>query len=200
MRKGAHTRERIVATAIELASMEGVTGLSLGRLAEATGMSKSGLFAHFKSKEELQLQVLSTTIEAFKREVVDPAIAAPTGETRFRVLFDRWRIWTEESSKMPGGCLITQAAAELDDKPGPARELLADSEIRWNDTLMAFARSAVRAGAFRSDLDPALFAFQLKSIFLGTVHAERLLQDPRAYDLARAAFEALLSSARPASP
>jgi AcrR family transcriptional regulator len=199
MRKGALTRERIVARAIELASTDGVTGLTLGRLADATGMSKSGLFAHFKSKEELQLQILDTTIQAFKREVVDPAIAAPTGEGRFRLLFDRWLEWTEESSKMPGGCLITQAASELDDQPGPARDLLADAETRWNETLVAFTRSAMRAGAFRADLDPGLFAFQLKSIFLATVHAQRLLNDPRAYDHARGAFEALLASARATS-
>jgi AcrR family transcriptional regulator len=196
MRKGALTRERIVARAIELASTDGVRGVSLGRLADATGMSKSGLFAHFKSKEDLQLQILDTTIEAFKREVVEPAIATPTGEARFRLLFDRWLEWTEESSKMPGGCLITQAAAELDDQPGAARDLLADAERRWNETLIAFARSAVKAGAFRADLDPGLFAFQLKSIFLATVHAQRLLQDPDAFPHARAAFEALLASSR----
>ena len=199
MRKGALTRDRIVARAIELASTDGVTGVTLGRLAEATGMSKSGLFAHFHSKEELQLQILETTIDAYKREVVDPARAAPTGEERFRVLFQRWLAWTEQTARMPGGCLITQAASELDDQPGAARDLLADAETRWSETLAAFARSAVKAGAFRADLDPALFAFQLKSIFLATVHAERLLRDPRAYQHARDAFEALLHSARPPS-
>jgi AcrR family transcriptional regulator len=196
MRKGAVTRERIVARAIELASTEGVTGLTLGRLADAIGMSMSGLFAHFRSKEELQLQILSTTIEAFKREVVEPAIAAQTGEPRFRLLFDRWLEWTEESAKMPGGCLITQAASELDDQPGPTRDLLATAERQWQETLIAFARSAVKAGAFRADLDPGLFAFQLKSVFLATVHAQRLLLDPNAYEHARGAFEALLASAR----
>jgi AcrR family transcriptional regulator len=196
MRKGALTRERIVARAIELASVDGVTGVSLGRLAEATGMSKSGLFAHFRSKEELQVQILEATIAAFKREVIDPAIAASSGEPRFRLLFDRWLAWTESSDRMPGGCLITQAAAELDDQPGPARDLLADAEARWSDTLAAFARSAVKAGAFRKDLDPALFAFQLKSIFLATVHARRLLNDPRAFELARASFDALITASR----
>lgn len=196
MRKGALTRERIITRAVELASTDGLRGLSLGRLADATGMSKSGLFAHFRSKEELQLQVLDATIDAFKRQVVDPAIATPTGEQRFRVLFQRWLEWTETSEQMPGGCLITQAAAELDDQPGPARDLLADAERRWHETLIAFARSSMKSGAFRPDLDPGLFAFQLKSIFLATVHAQRLLGDPHAYEHARGAFEALLSSAR----
>src|SRR5687768_9505748 len=147
MRKGAVTRERIVARAIELASTDGVKGVTLGRLADDIGMSKSGLFAHFKSKEELQVQLLETTIEAFTREVIEPAMATPTGEARFRVLFDRWLQWTEASARMPGGCLITQAASELDDQPGAARDYLADAETRWNTTLMAFTRSAVKAGA-----------------------------------------------------
>jgi AcrR family transcriptional regulator len=196
MRKGAVTRERIVARAIELASTEGVTGVTLGRLADAIGMSKSGLFAHFKSREELELQILDTVIQAYRREVVEPAMATPSGIERFRVLFDGWLAWMRETERMPGGCIITQAAAELDDQPGPARDLLAEAEGRWYETLTAFARSAVRMGAFRTDLDPALFAFQLKSIFLGTEHARRLLQDPLAYDHARGAFEALLLSAR----
>lgn len=197
MSKGAETRDRIIARAIELASTEGITGVTLGRLAEAIPMSKSGLFAHFGSKEELQLHVLEATVEAFTRRVVEPARATPEGEERFRVLFDRWMRWTEASDAMPGGCLLTQAAAELDDQPGPVRDLLADAMRRWNEALVAFTRSAIRAGSFRADLDPELFAFQLHAIELAVVHARRLLRDPRAYQHARASFEALLASARP---
>ena len=196
MRKGDLTRERIVSRAIELASTDGIGGVTLGRLADATGMSKSGLFAHFRSKEELQLQILEAAIASFRTEVVEPAMATPTGEDRFRRVFERWIGWAQTSSRMPGGCLFTQAAAELDDQPGPVRDVLADAERRWHETLSAFARSAIRAGAFRADLDPGLFAFQLKGIFLGMVNSQRLLEDPQAHAYARGAFDALLDWAR----
>jgi AcrR family transcriptional regulator len=195
MSKGAATRERIVARAVELASTEGINGLTLGRLADSLEMSKSGLFAHFRSKEELQLQVLKSAIDSFQREVYGPAAATPSGEERFRVVFERWLQWSVRA-ETPGGCLFTQAAAELDDQPGPARDLLAEARRAWQDTLAAFARSAVRAGAFREALDPALFAFQLEALMLGMHHARRLLHDPRAEAHARAALEALLASAR----
>ena len=195
MGKGALTRERILADGVRIASTEGIHGLTLGRLAERTGMSKSGLFAHFRSKEELQLQVLEAAIESFRRLVIEPARATPTGPERFRVLFDRWLEWAGDRDEMPGGCLFAQAGPELDDRPGPPRDLLAESQRQWLETLAAFARSAVKAGAFRAGLDPELFAFQLESIFLGLNHARRLLDDPRATAHARAAFEALLESA-----
>jgi AcrR family transcriptional regulator len=201
MGKGTQTRERILERAVQLASTEGITGLTLGRLAESTGMSKSGLYAHFRSKEELQLQVLLTAIEEFARDVYAPAAAAPSGEERFRVLFTRWLGWSSAREGMPGGCLFIQAGAELDDQPGAPRDLLAGTRREWRETLAAFARSAVRAGAFRADLDPELFAFQLESIVLGSHHTSRLLEDPRALPHARAAFEALLATARhPAHP
>lgn len=196
MSKGSITRERIVGRAVELASTDGINGLTLGRLADSMGMSKSGLFAHFRSKEDLQLRVLAAAMDTFQRDVYEPAAATPSGEARFRVLFDRWIRWTGDVEQMPGGCVFAQAAAELDDQPGAARELLADGQRRWRDTLAAFARSAVKAGAFREDLDAEMFAFQLQAIFLGTNHARRLLGDPRAVDHARAAFEALLAQAR----
>jgi AcrR family transcriptional regulator len=196
MGKRALTRERIVGRAVQLASTEGITGLTLGRLADSIGMSKSGLFAHFRSKEELQLQVLQATFDSFQRFVVEPAQATPSGEERFRVITERWIAWASDREEMPGGCLIVQAAAELDDQPGPPRDLLADAQRRWLETLAAYARSAVRVGAFREDLDPELFAFQLESILLGANHFHRLLHDPRAFTQARASIEALLASAR----
>jgi AcrR family transcriptional regulator len=197
MGKGTLTRERIIGRAVELASIEGLNGMTLGRLADSIGMSKSGLFAHFRSKEELQLQVLTAAIDSFRRVVVQPAIAAPRGEPRLRVLFDGWLAWTGDRDDMPGGCLILQASAELDDQPGPPRDLLAQAERDWRESLVTFARGGIQAGHFRADLDPVLFAFQLQSIILGTSYARRLLRDGQARDHARAAFEALLASAHP---
>ncbi|HET7228668.1 MAG TPA: TetR/AcrR family transcriptional regulator [Longimicrobium sp.] len=196
MGKGTVTRERIIGRAVELASVDGLNGLTLGRLAEGIGMSKSGLFAHFRSKEELQRSVLETTITSFRRFVYEPGAAEPRGEPRLRSIFERWLAWQQEREEMPGGCLLMQASTELDDQPGPLRDLLVKAQRDWRDTLIAFARGGITAGHFRAEVDPALFAFQLEAIILGAGHDRRLLRDPLALSHARAAFEALLASAR----
>jgi AcrR family transcriptional regulator len=197
MGKGTLTRERIIGRAVELASTDGLNGLTLGKLADGIGMSKSGLFAHFRSKEELQRSVLEAAIDAFRRFVYEPAAATPRGEPRLRALFDHWLAWSQEREEMPGGCLLMQVSTELDDQPGPLRDLLAQAKRDWRQTLIVFARGGVTAGHFRADLDPALFAFQLEAILLITGHDRRLLNDPLASTHARAAFEALLNAAHP---
>jgi AcrR family transcriptional regulator len=196
MRKGEATRERILDSALELASTEGLTGLSIGRLAERNGMSKSGLFAHFGSKEGLQLDVLELATARFRETVVTPALRAGRGEPRVRALFNRWLDWVDHQS-LPGGCLLTTAAIELDDQPGAARDALVDVQHQWAETLARSARIAIEERHFRSEVDPHLFAFQLHSIVLGYHHARRLLRDPQAARRAHDAFEALIESARP---
>jgi AcrR family transcriptional regulator len=200
MSKGTATRERIIARAVELASTDGLNGLTIGRLAESTEMSKSGLFAHFHSKEELQIQVLEHAIAAFRATVVEPTLAAPGGEPRLRTAFERWLTWADEREEMPGGCLFMQASAELDDQPGAARELLADSRRQWTESLAVITRGAIKRGHFRDDIDPELFAFQLQGIILSWHQTHRLLRDPRASEHAHAALEALLASAHPPTP
>lgn len=197
MSKGDGTRGRILDEAIAVASVDGITGLTLGRLAESVGMSKSGLFAHFRSKEELQLQVLDETIARFQARVVAPALREPRGEARVRALFDRWLAWADDPG-MPGGCLFLQASAELDDQPGPPRERLVAAQREWQAFLAEAARRAVEVGDFRADLDPALFAFQLKALVLARHDAARLLGDPAADATARRAFAALLATVRAA--
>ena len=123
MRKGELTRQSIVEHAAGLASRIGLGGITIGALAGDLDLSKSGLFAHFRSKEALQLQVLEHAAARFTELVIRPALAAPRGEPRLRALFDRWRRWPEASG-LPGGCLFVQAAVELDDQPGPARDQL----------------------------------------------------------------------------
>ena len=196
MRKGEATRERILESALELASTEGLSGLSIGRLAERNGMSKSGLFAHFGSKEGLQLDVLELATARFGETVVTPALRADRGEPRVRALFTRWLEWVDHQS-LPGGCLFTAAAIELDDQPGAARDALVDAQHQWAETLARSVRIAIEERHFRADVDAELFAFQLHSIVLGYHHARRLLHDPRAGRRARDAFEALIDSARP---
>ena len=135
MAKGPHTRARIIDDAIKLASLEGFAGLTVGRLAERVGMSKSGLFAHFKSKEEIDVAVLAETIARFRESVFLKALQAPRGEPRIRALLERWFDWSNDTAGQPGGCLITQATVELDDRPGRARDLLVESQQQWLDAL-----------------------------------------------------------------
>lgn len=195
MSKGAETKDRIIESALRTASVEGLDGISLGRLAADVGMSKSGLFAHFASKEELQLDVLNAASARFMEIVVKPAMQEARGEPRVRSLFGHWLVW-ERHESLPGGCVFMHAAAELDDRPGPARDTLVSWQRQWLEHLARAARIAVDAGHFRADLDAALFAFQQLGLVLGYYHARRLLGDPLAEQHARQAFDALVVAAR----
>jgi AcrR family transcriptional regulator len=195
MSKGAATKDRIIESALRTASVEGLEGISLGRLAADVGMSKSGLFAHFASKEDLQLDVLEAASQRFVDVVVRPAMQEPRGEPRVRSMFEHWLVW-ERHESLPGGCVFMHAAAELDDRPGPARDALVHWQQQWLDVLAKAARIAIDAGHFRADLDPALFAFQQLGLVLGYYHARRLLNDARAEEHVRTAFDALVVSAR----
>jgi AcrR family transcriptional regulator len=198
--KGPTTRARIIDDAIRLASVEGLAGLTIGRLAERSGMSKSGLFAHFESRESVELAVLGAAIERFRAEVVLPALREPRGEPRVRALIEGWHAWSNDHASMPGGCLLLQAAVELDDRPGPAQTLVSDAIRQWNETLRRAAAIAMDEGHFRDDLDPALFAFQLQGIILAAHQAERLLRVPGSAARMRRAVDALIEWARPAAP
>jgi AcrR family transcriptional regulator len=195
MSKGDSTRAAIVEKGVSLATQVGLEGLTIGRLATDLGLSKSGLFAHFRSKEALQIQVLDAAAERFVDEVVKPAVREPRGEPRVRALFDRWLVWTKTNSG-PGGCLFVAAAAELDDRPGPVRDRLVALQKGWLEMIAIVFRTGVTEGVFRPDLDPEEFAHDLYSVMLGFHHASRLMRDPRAEKRANAAFGRLLSSAR----
>lgn len=194
MRKGELTRTAILDESVQLASRVGFGGLSIGQLAGQTEMSKSGLFAHFQSKEQLQLQTLERARAKFVDVVVRPALAAERGETRLRTLFDRWLTWS--ATALEGGCIFTAAAAELDDQPGPLRDALVRNQRDWLELVATVAGTAVSEGQFRADLDLAQFAFQAHGTMLAHQHAARLLRDPRADEHARRAFESLIDSAR----
>ena len=194
MPKGPATRDRILAQALKDASLLGLEGISIGRVAGELGMSKSGLFAHFGSKEELQIQVLTLAAERFTDIVLRPALAAPRGAPRVRALFEGWLRWEADGS-VPGGCVFSHAAMELDDHPGPLRDALADWQRQWRDVLCKAATIAMEEKHFRRTLVPEQFAFQMFGIALGYHHAKRLLQDPLAEAHARAAFESLIRSA-----
>jgi AcrR family transcriptional regulator len=196
MSKGADTRSRIVETALRAASIDGLEGITLGKVAADVGMSKSGLFAHFDSKEALQVDVLSAASEKFTEIVVRPALKAPRGEPRLRALFEHWLEWGQNES-LPGGCVFMHAVAELDDRPGPARDALVDRQRLWLDTLARAVEMTVEAGHFRPDTDPKLFAFHLYGIVIGYYHSARLFQDPAAKSMVMKAFDGLAAAARP---
>ncbi|MFO0581311.1 MAG: TetR/AcrR family transcriptional regulator [Anaeromyxobacter sp.] len=191
MRKGERTKELILDGALRLASELGLEGLSLGKLAEELELSKSGLFAHFGSKEDLQVQTLERAAARFADVVVRPALAAPAGEPRLRALFTLWLDWPRKV-RQPGGCIFQAAAAELDDRPGPAHDKLVELQRAWLETIGRVVRSGQQAGAFRGDADPAQVAFDLLAIGLATQWEVRLLRDPKAGERARASFERLL--------
>ncbi|HEX7184046.1 MAG TPA: TetR/AcrR family transcriptional regulator [Thermoanaerobaculia bacterium] len=195
MGKGAETRERILDQAARIASRDGLEGLTIGTLSSELGLSKSGLFAHFGSKDELQLQVLQAAVQRFEYGVIRPALTAPRGEPRIRALFDRWISWVNQED-MPGGCILIAASVELDDRPGLQRDFLVQAHRARVAALAKAARIAIEAGHFRPDLDPEQFAFDFYSITLGYNDSKRLLRDPRADDRARDAFERLLASCR----
>lgn len=193
MSKGDETRTAILIESARLASTIGLNALSVGALADRTGLSKSGLFAHFKSKEQLQLQTLDYAGEFFVDVVLRPALTAPRGEKRVRVLFERWLEW--ETRALPGGCIFAAAGVEFDDQPGPVRDALVRQQRDWGETIAAVAATAVAEGDFRADVDPGQFSFELQGIMTAFQRSTRLLGDPLARERTMTAFDRLLDSA-----
>jgi AcrR family transcriptional regulator len=192
MTKGEETKAAILDAAVAIASEVGFTGLSIGQLAEHTGMSKSGLFAHFRSKEALQLETLEWARERFTDVVIRPTLKAPRGEQRVRALFDRWLQW--ETEALRGGCIFVTASAEFDDQPGPMRDAVVRNQQDWMEFVATVAGTAVSEGDFRADLDTEQLAFTLQGLMLGYHHAARLIRDPKALDHTRRALEQLLET------
>ncbi len=195
MSKGAETRRDILERAAGLASQVGLEGLTIGRLADELELSKSGLFAHFRSKEALQVETLRFAAELFVDRVVRPALKEPRGEPRVRALFERWLDWAK-ANPLPGGCVFVAASTEMDDREGPARDELVRQQSDWLELIANVARTAIREGDFRADGDPEQLAYELHGVMLAYHHTSRLLRDPVAEARARRAFEALLENVR----
>lgn len=195
MSKGAETKERIVERAFRLATRDGLEGLTIGTLAKELGLSKSGLFAHFGSKEELQLEVLKSGSQRFEEMVFAPAVKQPRGEPRLRAIFEGWMRWLNDPANV-GGCLLMTASVELDDHPGRPRDLLVGTQRRLLEAVAKAARMGIEAGHFRADLDCDQLAFEIDAIQLGYNQLRRLMQAPEAEARARTAFERLLRDAR----
>ena len=189
--KGERTRAAILDEALRIVSKAGLDGLTIGTLADATGMSKSGLFAHFGSREELLLAVLAHGQAEFAEVVFQPAMAKPRGLPRLRSMFVNWLDWTE-SAELPGGCPMIGGASEFDDRPGPVRDMLAGGQRTWIETLKRAVRQAVEEGQLGAETDPEQIAFEIFGIALVVHHHRRLLGYRKARERALVALDSLL--------
>jgi AcrR family transcriptional regulator len=183
----AESRASSVEAAVDLASVEGLEGITIGRLAEELAMSKSGLVGRFGDKESLQRAVLAAAIERFTDAVWRPAQAAPPGIARLEAIIEAW-IAHLRDGVFPGGCFVTTASVEYDARPGPMHDDVATAVRRWLDALAAEARRAQRAGELPADRDPRDVAFELHSLASGGSVAGRLIGDAAALDRTRLAM------------
>jgi AcrR family transcriptional regulator len=193
---GARSRQAILNAATELATVEGLDGLSIARLADHAGMSKSGLFAHFRSKEDLQVATIDAAAEMFDREVTQPGLKAPAGLRRVHSLCEAFLIYLERAV-FPGGCFFVAAAAELDAKPGPVRDHLRTVYSRILEGLAGIIREARDLGEIDAAEDVAQLTFELDSLMLGANFAYVFFADPAALNRARLAIERRLARAVP---
>jgi AcrR family transcriptional regulator len=194
--KGQQTRATILDAALALASQMGLEGLSIGALAEVTGMSKSGVFAHFGSREELQISVIREYHRRFELEVFYPAIAEPRGLPRLAALFERWL--KRVSVEIDSGCIYISGAVEFDDRPGPVRDALVGMVQAWQAALARAIRLAIEEGHLRPDTDPLQIQFEIHGLVLALHHDARFLRLAGSVERARAGFRSLLE--RYASP
>jgi AcrR family transcriptional regulator len=194
MRKGEQTRAAILDVALELASRNGLEGLTIGLLADRMSMSKSGVFAHFGSREDLQIEVLKLYHHRFEQEVFYPSVKEPRGLPRLVAMFERWieRVSVEIAS----GCIYISGAVEYDDRPGPIREELVSMVHAWQGALLRCVRQAVDCGDLTSDTDPQQLVYEMYGLILALHHDARFLRIPGAAERARRGFERLIENYR----
>jgi AcrR family transcriptional regulator len=189
--QASETHRAILERSVAMASVEGMEGVTIGRLAGALGLSKSGVLRHFATKEELQLATLAAALEIFRAQVWEPVAELPPGRARLLALYDAWLSYLERDV-FPGGCFVTAAACEFDDRPGRVRDALTAAQTRWISVLENEVRAARRAGDLPRSTDPAAVAFTLNALALGVNQTRRLLHDDRASQHAWRAVRDLL--------
>ncbi len=196
--KGRQTRAAILDAALALASQIGLEGLSIGALAEVAGMSKSGVFAHFGSREELQISVVREYHEKFEEEVFRPALQAERGLPRLRALFDRWL--KRVSVEIDSGCIYISGAVEFDDRPGPVRDALLTMVKTWQTALERAIRASVEAGHLHPQTDPEQLLFEIHGLILALHHDARFLRNAGAEGRARRGFERVIADSAADAP
>jgi AcrR family transcriptional regulator len=194
--KGERTRSAILDEAAAVATVVGLDGLTIGRLAQATSMSKSGLYAHFGSKLELQLATIEAARETFVTEVLRPALTAPKGIGRLFAACDAFLSHVERRV-FPGGCFFSAAAADLGTRPGPARDAIAAQQREWLALLERLAREAAELGELKTDTDPSQLAFELKAVLVAANTSFILLEEEAAFAQARQAIRERLQALTP---
>lgn len=190
--KGEQTRAGILDTAVQLAATDGFAALTIGVLAEKTGLSKSGLFAHFGSKEDLQIATLDEATRRYNAVAFVPALAATRGLARLSALAENWLMWTERSGLI--ACPMMAALAEFDDKPGAVRDRLVEHMQRMHEQIMRAVQMTIDTGEFRPDSDPEQFAFEMFGVVATCYRSRSLFNDPRANERARIAFNRLIDA------
>ena len=190
--KGQQTKAAIVDAALGLAAQLGLEGLSIGALADIMRMSKSGVFAHFGSREELQMSVVREYHHRFEQEVFYPAMRAPRGLPRLRQLFENWVRRT--SIEIDSGCIYISGAVEFDDRPGPVRDALAGSVDVWMQALRRAVAQARDEGHLRPDVDEAQMAFEIHGLILALHYEARFLHSDQALPRARSGFDRLMQA------
>jgi AcrR family transcriptional regulator len=191
--KGERTRQSILDRAVDLASLEGLQGLTIGRLAEELGMSKSGLFAHFGSKEELQIATIEAAAQRYIAEIFSSAILEPRGYPRLLALCNSWLSYVRRGV-FPGGCFFAAASFEFDSRPGPVRDTVRRQMDDWMGALERAVRMAKDEGHLQDDVDPAQLAFELNSLFFGANFSFYLRDDQQALERAERAVKTRLEA------
>ena len=191
--KGAFTRQAILQEAMDLASVNGLEGLTIGSLAEATGLSKSGLFAHFGSKEELQLATVQAARALFQERVLRPAFQSPRGLKRLCAVLASWMDYAEREM-FRGGCFFAATSVEFDGRPGPVRDLLAVCMTDWRGTLARLVREAKESGELSKGADPEQLAFEFYALAFGANGIFQLHRDHQAFAMARRAIKERLKA------
>jgi AcrR family transcriptional regulator len=198
MRKGELTRAAILDVALELSSRDGLEGLTIGVLADRMNMSKSGVFAHFGSREDLQLEVVKLYHHRFEQEVFFPSVREPRGLPRLQSMFDRWL--ARVSVEIASGCIYISGAVEYDDRPGPIREELVKMVQAWQGALQRAAHQAIEVGHLRPDTDAEQLVYEMYGLILALHHDARFLRMPGAVERARRGFERLVENYRNPNP
>ena len=192
--KGQQTKAAIVDAALRMAAQVGLEGLSIGAVAEAMGMSKSGVFAHFGSRDDLQISVVREYYARFEHEVFEPALQQPRGLPRVRALFDHWMRYT--GAELDSGCIFISGAVEFDDRPGPVRDALVDMVRTWHTGLERAITIAREEGDLRADTDARQMLFELHGLVLALHHDARFLRTPGSVQRAEQGFLNVLARYR----
>ena len=189
--KGQQTKAAIVDAALRMAAQVGLEGLSIGSLAEAMGMSKSGVFAHFGSRDELQISVVREYYARFEAQVFQPAMMQPRGLPRVRALFEHWMRFT--SAELDSGCIFISGAVEFDDRPGPVRDALAEAVSAWIDAMTRAVAQAGEQGHLLASADPRQISFEIHALILALHYEARFMRRPGSMERAVQGFHNILA-------